>query len=327
MIAKRIFLFEAIRNTLFCIVVVVLFSWYGSNEQTLMIVLNISAMACLANFFPQRKPSWFVLFAASVAVLAVAVGGSVGFHFPIGSKVLAICLAGCAFYFSKREATLNATVTAVVTFFCFLSLPYQHGHVGDYLLYAGIIAIAYAALHHLVEGKIYANLPMKASPVSPHRFEKALLVVVSLIVGEAIVYLFQHHTQIVHLYWIPLTIMLVIRGSHEQTVKRSLWRILANTAGAVLMVWFLSWLPKIFWLNCVILFTFLFVFFTLGFCYVWRTVVVELFIIMMIYMLDHSVVAYDRVILTITGGAIVIVVSLLVRLGMHFKRSRCCHPT
>lgn len=141
-----------------------------------------------------------------------------------------------------------------------------------------------------------------------------MVAVFALACSWLISHFLQAYTTLSHLYWIGLTALVVIQGSQQKTIQTSLIRIAVNAFGALLVVLLFSYLmPPNFRLNFLLLVLFLFLIFALGFSYIGRTLFIELFVLGFTHLLGdyQNVIALDRVILTLIGGAIVIFVTFI----------------
>jgi hypothetical protein len=315
MLAKKVFLLESLRITLFCAAVTALFWLFGADNETILIVFNMAVMSAAATFVPQRKPTIFMLIGSSVIVLATVIGGIVGYYWPWWSKLIGIILATLAFYLPKRRVNTNVCVTAVLMFFIFAALPFTP-QVGLHYLLSGIVVIAlFALFHRLIEGRIYPTQVIDMTLVSQNRLQAGLTAGIALVLGVFCMYCLAAYTTLSHLYWIALTILVVIQGAQGKPIKTALVRIAVNTAGALFIVVLFGYvIPASFWLELAMLVLFLFLIFAWGFSYVFRTLFIELFVLGFIHLLGkyHDIVAYDRILLTLIGGMLVILSTWLV---------------
>lgn len=314
---KRSFALESLRITLFCVVTTLLFWVFGADQQTQLIVFNMAVMSAAATFIPQRKPSSFIAIGSSTMALAIVIGGILGFYSPFWAKIIGIVLVGLAFYLPKRKATTNICVTAMVMFFIFASIPFDIHHAWHYLLDGIVVVLLFLTFHYFIEDKIYPNQNADLSFLNPNRLQPAIIAVLALALGFVCYYQLKTHTQLEHLYWIALTILVIMQGSQGKTIKTSIIRIAVNTAGALFIVLLFTYLmPAIFWLDLLVLTIFLFLIFAFGYSYVFRTLFIELFVLSFTHLLGkyENIIAYDRIILTLIGGILVIVSSLLTSL-------------
>jgi hypothetical protein len=322
---RKPFVLESVRITLFCLVITLLFSLFGATNETILIVFNMAVMSAAATFVPQRKPTSFIVTGSSTMVLAIVVGGILGFYFPLAAKIVGIILAGLAFYLPKRKAAANIFVTSVVMFFVFSSIPFDLSHAIQYLLSGIAVVVLFTVFHWICESKFYPNQIADLSMPSNNRPSIMAIAVISLAVGWVCSYFLKIYTDIDHLYWIPLTILVIIQGSQGRTIKTSLIRIAVNTAGALFVVILFTYLmPSVFWVDLAVLTVFLFLIFALGYSYVFRTLFIELFVLGFTHLLGkyENVIAYDRIFLTLVGGGLVISSSLLVASINNSKKNQ-----
>ena len=184
-------------------------------------------------------------------------------------------------------------------------------HLTHVILGSSAIAVIFFIFYFLFEQTRKAKISAPLSEQQTHRYHiTAMIVVISLILAEIISYFLSAHFQFSHLYWIGLAALVVIQSSQRKTIQTSFKRILVNTAGALMTVGLFGYLiPPAFWINLAVLILFLFLIFFLGFSYTGRTLFIELFVLGFTHLLGsyHNLLAYDRVILTLIGGAIVII--------------------
>ena len=310
------FALEALKITLFCICVTGLFKLLGATDNTLLIVFNMAVMSSAATFSVEKKHLRHVILGSSVIVLSIVTGGIIGNYWPLLAKLLTILYAGLAFYLPKIKYKINIFVTGSVMFLIFTALPFNW-HDGIRYAGAGLVVVAVFVVFYLLFERAQKTEMAKvlSEPQSHRNHITALIAVVSLILAETISYLLSIHFQLSHLYWIGLTALVVIQSSQRKTIQTSLKRILVNTAGAVITIGLFGYLiPPVFWINLAVLVLFLFLIFFLGFSYTGRTLFIELFVLGFTHLLGNyqNVLAYDRVILTLIGGAIVIIATLVI---------------
>jgi hypothetical protein len=313
---KKPFILESIRITLLCAIVSILFWLLGANNKTILIVFNMAVMSAAATFAPQRKPARFIVVGSGTMVLAIVIAGALGFYLPFWSKIIGIALAGLAFYLPKKRATANICVTSVVMFFVFASIPFDLQHAIHYLLSGAAVVILFLGFHRLIDHKIHPNQLSDLTALNKNRVQSSAITVLALILGWVCVYFLRANTSLEHLYWVALTILVIIQGSQGKTIKTSLIRIAVNTAGALVTVILFTYvMPAIFWLDMVMLVVFLFLIFALGYSMVYRTLFIELFVLGFTHILGkyQNIIAYDRILLTLIGGSLVILSTLVVQ--------------
>ena len=319
------FALEACKITLFCIVVTGIFKLLGASNNTLLIVFNMAVMSSAATFSVEKKHLRHVVLGSSVIVLSIVIGGILGYYFPLSAKLLTILYAGLAFYLPKVKYKTNIFVTGSVMFLIFTALPFTWRDGAHYAVAGLLVAVIFVIFYFLFERTRKTEISIPLSEQQSHRYHiTAIVAVVSLILAEIISYFLSVHFQFSHLYWIGLTALVVIQSSQRKTIQTSFKRILVNTAGALITVGLFGYLiPPEFWINLAILILFLFLIFFLGFSYTGRTLFIELFVLGFTHLLGsyHNVFAYDRVILTLIGGFIVIISTSMI----YFIDNQCLH--
>ncbi len=153
----------------------------------------------------------------------------------------------------------------------------------------------------------------------------AFIAVTSLILAAIISYYLHRHTSLNHLYWIGLTVLVVIQSSQEKTILVSIKRIIINAVGAIgIVLLFYYFVSNAFWVNFAVLTLFLFLIFSLSFSYVGRTLFIELFVLGLTHLLGNYQVgiAFDRFYLTLIGGSIVIVTTFVSYLYSAVEESK-----
>lgn len=119
------FALEAVKITLFCILVTGLFKLFDAANNTLLIVFNMAVMSSAATFSVEKKQLQHVILGSSVIVLSIVAGGIIGDYFPLSGKLLTVIYAGLAFYLPKIKYKINIFVTGSVMFLIFTALPFN----------------------------------------------------------------------------------------------------------------------------------------------------------------------------------------------------------
>ncbi len=311
---KKVFVLESLRIALFCVGVTLLGLCLGVDQHAAVMIFVLAAMTSTATFLPKPRPMSFVLTASSLMVLSIVGGGVCGFYFPTLAKVIGTIAAILIFYFPKRASTTSAAVITVVMFFSFSSLSFDWVHGLQYLGYGAGVVVLSCLLHRLLEGKIYTDSTIDLSDASLSSVRTASVVAMAFALGWVWYYLLYRYSTVEHLYWIAVTILVVIQGSQVSTIKRSMLRMLVNMVGAFCVLVLFEYAGRhLFWLDFGFVVLFLFAIFALGFSYVGRTFFIELFVLSMIHIMGeyHSALAYDRAILNLVGGCTVIFSTLV----------------
>ena len=84
--------------------------------------------------------------------------------------------------------------------------------------------------------RINVALSLKSSALNDHHQKKALICLVALILSTLISWHLHQTTHLHHLYWISLTVLVVLQASSEGAIKIALTRVGVNIVGALLTV-------------------------------------------------------------------------------------------
>jgi len=313
-ISYRYFILEAIKITIFCLLVTGFFTLIGSSNADILIVFNMAVISAAATFSPEKKALSHVMLGSTVVVLSIILGGLAGFYIPTLARLFSIVYAGLAFLLPKTKIKTNIFVTSAVMFLIFSSLPFNWDHGLQYLLNGIIVIIIFTIMTWVFNLKIHANEPHDKDSESEGNQMSALVAVIALSLAWLISYLLKIHTTMSHLYWVGLTVLVVIQGSQQKNIITAIRRIGVNAFGALMIVLLFNYImPTDFWINFTALVLFLFLIFALGFSYVGRTLFIEMFVLGFTHLLGsyHNVIALDRVILTTIGGILVIATTLM----------------
>lgn len=322
---KKVFLLESSRIALFCVGVTLLGVCLGVDQHAAVMIFALAAMTSTATFLPKPRPMSFVFTASSLMVLSIVGGGVCGFYLPWLAKIIGTFAAVLIFYLPKRASTTSAAVITVVMFFSFSAMGFDWAHGLQYLGYGVVVVALSCLLHRVLEGKIYVDSTVDLSDVSLSSLRTACVVAMAFALGWVWYYLLYRYSPVEHLYWIAVTILVVIQGSQANTIKRSILRMLVNMVGAFCVLGLFELVGRhLFWLDFAIVVVFLFGIFALGFSYVGRTLCIELFVLSMIHIMGqyHNALAYDRAILNLVGGCTVILSSLLVTPLLNHMKSK-----
>jgi|GEM_PF-1286763 len=329
---KAIFIKESIKITLFCLSVVLISMLFKADHRTILIAFNMAVMSAAATFVPLRKSVAFISLGSFSIVIAILLGGLAGQYLPSYAGIIGIFFAALAFCLSKNKLIINILATSALMFIIFSFNPFGVLLAFHYLLYGLGVIILFIFFHVLFETNIYAEKSTPLFLAYQDRWLNVSIVVIALIAGLVIEILLSRYYQLSHLYWIPLTILVIVQGASGKTIKISLVRITVNMIGALVVIVLYSYcLPDFFWLNIALLTIFLFCIFAFGYSYALRTFFIEVFVLSFTHFLGqyHNTLAYDRVLLTCIGGGLVIISSLFT-LGiyrlMHKRRDHLYDP-
>lgn len=309
----RYFIIEATKITIFCVFITAIFKLAGASNNTLLIVFNMAVMSAAATFSPEKKELSHCILGSTVIVASIVLGGLAGFYAPTLSKITSVAYAGLAFLLPQTKIRNTIFVTGAVMFLIFSSLPFNYNDALKYFI-CGIIVIAFfSILTWVVNLKANHLTDQSTDPKSQGNKINALIAVTALSLAWFISYKLKEVTSIDHLYWIGLTVLVVIQGAQQKNINTAVKRIAINLLGAIIIVILFHYIiPTSFWINFILLTLFLFLIFALGFSYTWRTLFIELFVLGFTRLLGsyQDVAAVDRVILTTIGGLLVITTTL-----------------
>lgn len=309
----KTFLIEAIKVTVLCALIAFYFGWAGASHNLTLLMFTMGVLACAATFSPAKKSKVNLALGGTVVLISITLGGLLGHYMPLLAKVLMIIYAALAFYLPKTNDKRAIFVNSALMFLVFTYLNFD-AHIALTVFLHGIAVMVFFFLYFwLVEAVHYRKVkPAAAIPTEGNR-GGAIVVALSLIIGSICVYFLKTHTAMSHVFWVNLTIMMVVQGSWDKTIKTSILRVLTNSAGALIIIALFSYvIPPVFWINLVMLGVFLFLIFALGFSYIFRVLFIEMFVLGFAHLAGdfHNYIAYDRIILTLIGGVIVIVTTL-----------------
>jgi uncharacterized membrane protein YccC len=312
---KATFFWESIRITLACLVTTGLLILLKASENTILVLFNIAVMSAAATFSPEKKSLSHISEGIIVISLSILLGGILGNYFPLLSQCLVVIYAALAFYLPKTNQQKNIFVTGALMFLIFVALPFNVDQALHYSPYCLLLLAVFLCFHWLFDKHTYKNAGISTPTANPHKAASSLTIGLALLFAWLSSFLLSRYSNLQHLYWIGLTILVVLQGSKESTIKTTLIRILVNVAGALLVVLLMTYLvPSNFWINFCLLTGLLFAIFAFGYSYVSRTLFIEMFVLSFTHLLGgyHNFIAVDRVILTLIGGLIVIASTLFI---------------
>ena len=311
---QRNFILEALKITLFCLLSTGIFVYLGANEKTLLVLFNIAVMSAAATFSPEKKRLIHLGEGCVVIIASIMVSGVLGFYFPGFAKIIAIVYATLAFLVPKTKFQSNIFVTGALMFLIFASLPFSATQALIYSAYALLLLVLYLLIHWVLDRHIYCDPRKQKTVLNEHRVKLGITCLISMTLAVGLSAYLHHISALTHLYWIGLTVLVILQSSSQGTVKIALLRMLVNATGAIAIVVLMSTvMPTLFWANFGFLSVLLFAIFAFGYSYIARTLFIELFVLSFTHLLGdyHNVVSVDRIILTLIGGSLVIVISVL----------------
>jgi len=299
------------------------FKLIGASNNTLLILFNMAVMSAAATFSIEKKSVSHVALGSAIIIISIILGGIFGFYFFYPSQIITIVYAALAFYLSKTQNQKSIFVSGAAMFFIFTALPFNIHYAILYLLDGGILWIIFIFFNMLLDKKKQLLVPEKFT----HNNESALIVTLSLVIAFCVAYYLKNHFHFSYVYWIGLTILMIIQSAQGKTIATSLKRILVNTVGALFIVFLFNYvMPAEFWINFSLLVVFLFLIFALGFSYFLRTLFIELFVLGFTHLLGkyQNFIAFDRIMMTMIGGIIVILSTLFIYF-LYSKQAKISH--
>lgn len=312
----RNFILEALKITLVSALMTLVYWYFGFSKNALLVSFTAAVMIYASTFAPIKKPVSKIFLGGVLIVCTISIAGVIGFYYPTTAKALTVILAGLAFFLARSQSQTQMYVNSVVMFLVFSALPFDIHQATQYLLLGIGTITAVVLVHWLTEPLIYGCGDIALSKPVEARYTATVIALISMAIAWLAEHLLHVYTDMSHLYWVGLTAIVVISGSESDTIKLSLKRILINAVGAVLIVvLYVYVIPANFWFNFALLGVFLFLIFALGFSYTFRVLCIELFVLGFTHVFSHgsTFLAIDRVLLTLIGGATVIIVTMLIR--------------
>lgn len=308
------FFLEALKITSFCLLVTGLFKFIGASQGTLLVMFTMAVMISAATFSPEKKKSHQLLIAGVAMGLTILLSGVVGFYAPILSKFLVILYAVIAFGLPRTRFYQLMMITCSVMALIFTSLPFDLHQAIGYLPYAVVLIISLTFFYTLFDKGIYKSDEHLTLSLADKRLAMATVAGMALFLALIVELLLHHFTHMTHLYWVGLTVLVVIQNSADKTIKTTLQRITVNIVGALFIVGLMGYVvPPGFGINFALMSVFLFCIFAFGYSYIFRTLFIEMFVLGITHLLGdfHTAIALDRIVLTLIGGLLVIIAVLL----------------
>jgi hypothetical protein len=310
----KIYSAEALKITFFCIAVTELFKLVHASNNRLLIVFNMAVMSCAATFSVDKKYPAHVILGGAVIISSIITGGIIGYYYPLIAKLLTVIYGGLAFYLPKTKSTVTIFVLGCMMFLIFSSIPFNLVDGLKYLLDGFIVFILFVGFFILFD---YKKKISSEKQLDKNEANKTIAVIaaLSLLFSVIFSYVLPLYYNFSHLYWIELTALLVIQSEQIKMIQTSIKRILINAIGALIAIILFNFVvPNNFWPNFYLLAILLFLIFFFGFSYTGRVLFIELFVLGFTHLLGDykNAIALDRAILTLLGGLIVIIMTLMI---------------
>ena len=298
----------------------------GASDNTILIVFSMAVLSAAASFSPQKEQARHIALGSTTILISIIAGGLAGFYVPTLAKVMTIVYACLVFLLPKTKIKLNLFVIGAVMFLLFSADPFDIHAALYYLIDGAFVAVLYSIITYLFDNKLHRYKKEYQIEWIKEQKIASLVALISLVLAWVISAFLAKYTHISHLYWISLTIMVVIQGCTQQTISIAMKRMMINFVGAIFIVLLFNYLvPNSFWPNFFMLIFFLFFIFALGFSYLYRTLFIEMFVLGLSHMLGiyQNAIAIDRVTLTVIGGMLVIINTLWLRMCLRGSRLSC----
>ncbi len=311
-IKHRSFALEAIKITVYCVLVAICFYVAGASQTTILIMFNIAVMSAAATFSLKKKQIRDVFLGSLIILLSTVLGGVIGHYAPVTANLLTVVYAAGAFMLAKTKTWQNILINGAIVFLIFSFSPFDIHFGSRYLALGFLVTLSFTVFLMVFNRSQNQKTQNIASTSTSYGFNAGMLIAVALILAYLIAYFLQAKTTLQHIYWLPFTTLVIAQGVQLRTVTTAFKRIAVNTLGALLIIILFTYvLPSNFWINFTMLVIFLFCIFFFSFTYMGRTLFIELFVLGFTHLLGqyHNFIAYDRIIMTFLGGIIVILVT------------------
>lgn len=308
------FTIEAIKITLFTLILLALFKLFKSSDKELIVYMTMIIFSA-ASAFPIRSklPKELFIITSSI-VIFVIIGGLINHFLPQISGPITLVLAGLTFFIPKSKERLTLFIMCTIAFLIFSNIPTTLENSINYLYHGIIIIIAFPLTYHFINKKHPKLKFLNSIRNFSERKITLYISVCALLLSYFATSFLKEMITLNHLYWSSLTALLVIQGSYKKTIQTALLRTFSNTLGAIVIVVLYSYIiPDNFYINIALLTIFLFLIFALGFSYFGRTFFIELYVLSCTHIIGtyKGEIAFDRVVLTLVGSFAVILTSLM----------------
>jgi uncharacterized membrane protein YccC len=309
---------DSVRITLFFIIITLSLYFLNFSQKTIISILTILVISERASFAPKHKNTKNAVLSTVVMLLSNVVGGVTGYYYPLLAKILTIIYATLAFYIPHTRSKLNIFILGTIIFIVSSASPFNLSHGIQILLLASLVSLLFQ-FYIMFSKRNYQDMSLQKEDTISNNLFMSITVFTSLVIALICGNYIQHIHTTFYTYWMMLTIVAVIQDSRYQTIIISLKRIITNILGALLVIVMFNYLPNVFWLNMAILYIILFCIFAFWLSYVARVFFLEMFVFGSIHIMGvfHTNVAIDRIIFTVVGGGIVV---LLLTIISFYKR-------
>lgn len=314
----KTFALDASIITAMCVGLTLIFYVFGASKSDATEVFTFAVMTSAVIYPAIDKPLKQIFVSAIIMSISIILGRLFG-EFGWVGIVVGIAYNACTFYFPKNRTAMNVWATSSMMFIVFLSLPTPLQTSLKYVTFALITSIAMTAAYFVLRlFRKPAALPKE--PRLTHPKTRAIITTISLAIAFGVDRIIHQYVSLPHVYWIELTIVLVLLGADMGILKSSIKRVGINAVGAFISIVLFSYLITGYWSSFIVLIVFLFCIFFLGFNYFTRVLFIELFVLCLAQAFGNftNFLAADRLLLTATGAVIVIAVTLAVKAVDHY---------
>lgn len=310
---------EAAQVVLLCLAVVLIFGAFGATDKTMLIAFTIAATASVVLYRHEKAYALQIACCCMIMGASISLGGIIGYYSEVMAEILTIAYAYLAFYLPKTRQTTSILVLGSLMFLIFSAyptpIPEGLHELGISALVALIFYIFYRFLNLSILEKDYKKTDQPVFVRSYHeKVASSTIALLSLSVATVISHYLHITYHLPNAYWIELTIMMVIQGRLFELLPRTIMRMIISSFGAIVsVIIFGVLLPQEFWTTILALSVILFLVFFCSFNYNSRVFFIEVFVLGFAFLLGdyHAILAVDRILLSIIGGGLVIITTLL----------------
>lgn len=307
---------EAAEIVILALILTFFLSLLGASQRTFLVILNMSVLCSAALHNLEQKHPQEIILGSFLIVSSIAIGGLIGFYLPSLSKYFAFLYIFFAFFLPKSTTASAVSINALLMFLIFSLVPFQWSTALAYLLAGLLVLILFTTIYLSINREIIQRqkeLPSHKKLELSQRIQMTLIALISFGLSWIIAKYITIEQEYPKLFWMGLSVVLIVQGSHQRTIIVSIKRIFTNGVGAIIAIYlFGSLIPEVFWMQYGALFILLFFIFFTGFSFALKSFFIEIFVLGIAYLigLSQTDVAEDRLLLTLTAGLIVIGVTL-----------------
>ncbi len=302
------FIVQAMKITFSSLIVVLILWLCGANNDELAVSFIMMVMPFAATAPSGDKHIREIFYAGCIIVSSIIVGGLSGYYIPLIAPWLVIVYAVSAFLLPKTHIYTSIFVLGALMFLVFSSLPFSWDNGWGYIPCGAFVIFAMCCFFWAFHRSTFLNHYDYVSTNKRERNRSALVVGIALVLAWVCSALLKKHTALVHLYWIQLTVLVVMLASQQKFIRTALLRIVANILGVFVIIFLMYFIiPNVLWVNLLMLVILLFLIFACGFSYLLRTLFISMFVLTFMHLAERysTFLAIDRIYLTLIGSALV----------------------